>query len=164
MLIIPEGSEESSTLHRACCEVLLRCSIIWRRCLLLPVHMHFYCIPHGHVGYRKHGLIHCNSDEKCNDRDNHERKLFGVCCTIGPVVGDGLFLGQNIDTESAWRARKIGAHVTCCVQVEQAREDGWLCSLWWSRSLTQTSVSCCYPRVQFAHGYQSSLPLTLWHL
>jgi hypothetical protein len=65
MLIIPEGSVESSTLRRARCEVLLR-SIIWRIggvFTLLPVHMHFYCIPHGHVGYRKHGLIHCNSDE-----------------------------------------------------------------------------------------------------
>lgn len=59
-----------------------------------------------------------------NVRDNHERKLFGEYCTLWPVGGDRLFLGQNNDTESAWRARKIGAQVTCCVQVEQARENG----------------------------------------
>ena len=53
-------------------------------------------------------------------RDNHERKLFGEYCTIWPVGDDKLFLGQNNDSDSAWRAWKIGAHVTCCVQVEQA--------------------------------------------
>jgi hypothetical protein len=56
--------------HLHCVEHVVKsfcaASIIWRIggvFTLLPVHMHFYCIPHGHVGYRKHGLIHCNSDE-----------------------------------------------------------------------------------------------------
>lgn len=138
--------------HLHCVEHVVKsfcaASIIWRIggvFTLLPVHMHFYCIPHGHVGYRKHGLIHCNSDEKW------EEAIWGVLHNLvrcrGRIV---LRTEQWYGICVAWSENRSTCDLLCASWVGQRK---WLTLfLWWSRSLTQSYLSCCYPRVQFAHG------------